>query len=716
MTSGNKKEQGVFKTNLVTKLKQLINSEIYTHLSGMPIQSRLILVFLLVSVVPIGLMGLISYNISKGAITSKISKYSVRELTQTVNNLDLVLKKNDDFSIQLIASKEYSGLIEKLSENLSNLDYFQLDRKLEDYFQSYFPLDKVTVVFCPANTDKVVYTGDDIGVDMFRKTALFKNVKNNTIWDYYQNNIVFLKDLKSVDTGTSYGTLAIFIKETNLDQIINANLYKEANFSKERITNFPYSIAVNKKGEILISPFPEDLGKNITSLFRNPKIMEQITSGENDTKLNERVKNKDVLVTFNYIEKKDWYLLDIAPNSYLYSETTIVGITALIIGLLMSAMVVFISFVVALGISNPLNKVMQAMKQAENGDLSVTVNIHNQDELGQLGRSFNLMIVKIHELIVNTKNTVAEVVNHSKVLEDSSTHSAQTAEVVAAAIEEISRGTMEQTQEAEKTAQKMSELAKQIEVVVSKSNEIEQITELARGMSLQSKEAIQQLMQKSNETDNITNTVIKDIHELNSSAEEIGNLTEIITNIAEQTNLLGLNASIEAARAGEMGQGFAVVAEEVNKLAAQSQIAAKTINSILKRIQSKTTISTQTASQAHQIVEEQQGVVQNAQQSFDEVINAMDNVVQRMSYVNENIKKINAVKEDTLSSILNISAISEEAAASFQEVNASSEEQTAIAEQVSSLARDLLKMSDKLANNIAKFKVDSEVSNGPSNQ
>jgi methyl-accepting chemotaxis protein len=168
---------------------------------------------------------------------------------------------------------------------------------------------------------------------------------------------------------------------------------------------------------------------------------------------------------------------------------------------------------------------------------------------------------------------------------------------------------------------------------------------------------------------------------------------------------LALNAAIEAARAGKMGLGFAVVAEEVNKLAVQSRDAAKTINSILKTIQLKTEASSKTAEQAHQIIEEQRIAVESAQEAFSEITTATGDIIARIIFVNYLINNMNSNKQHTVQSITNISAISEQTATSSQEVSASSEEQTALAEQVKMLAQELRKKSEELAEAITKFQV-----------
>lgn len=293
---------------------------------------------------------------------------------------------------------------------------------------------------------------------------------------------------------------------------------------------------------------------------------------------------------------------------------------------------------------------------------------------------------------------------HSQLLETNSHQSARTAEAISIVTQEISKGTADQTVETEKTARKMGELAKQIETVVAKSHEMEEISSVAIQQSLDSKKVADRLMDKAKETGDITKAFTKDLNELNSSVEEIRNITEMIGYIAEQTNLLALNASIEAARAGQYGLGFAVVAEEVNKLVVKSQNAAQMIEANINRILERTRISNKTAERAYVIVEEQLLAVQQAQQSYDAIIKALETIVTCNADVYESIRKMNNVKEETLVSISSISTVSEEAAASAQEVTASAQEQAAIAAEVSRLAKEQLVMADKLVASISVFK------------
>lgn len=695
-------------------MASFINTERLSFLNHLSIRNRLILIFLLVSIIPLVVMGNISYYISKAAIADKISKFSLRELTQITNNLNLELKKYQDFSDKTISSQE---LNQELTECVNNtgLNFIDINQRFKKIFDDQITAwndGEIAVLFCGTKND-INYTAGRgvISAEDFKNTPDYRKTiakKGKTHWFYQKGSLGFSRLVGNLNILQPIGVVAISLNLTKIDHVINYALYHESkDLSEKTILKQPYSMIINDDGVILSSPFKDDWGKKITAFVQDQNLLKKLANlGEVSAKFPQRVKGKAVLMTVNPIPEKGWYLLGLAPNRYLYAESAMVGFWTFILGIIISVIVILLSIIVALGISNPLQVVMKGMKQAENGDLSVCVDLKNRDELGQLSQSFNRMITQIQGLIRETKDMVSDVLERSRFLEESSLQSAQSAKAVVTAIEEITYGTVDQSKESENTTQKMNDLSIQIEDVVQKADEVQKITESVSTMGLESQVVISRLIQKAKETDMITNLVENDIRALSSSAKEIRNLTEVITGISEQTNLLALNAAIEAARAGEHGMGFAVVAEEINKLAAQSQNAARTINNILKEIQTKSDTSTETVSKAHLIVEEQLIAVEQAQKSFKDINEAMGNVISRMNEVNGNIQKIHKVKEDTIQSIMNISAISEETAAATEEVSASTEEQTAIAEQVNGLAGELLGKSNRLVLSMAKFKID----------
>jgi methyl-accepting chemotaxis protein len=510
-----------------------------------------------------------------------------------------------------------------------------------------------------------------------------------------------LIDVKTIGSisGRRLGQMILLINSHFLNQMINPDV------DLKKKPNQPYTIVTDKNLRVQITPVNEDVGVSLTQLMnRQAKDITKDLSKENQN-FSANYKGQNVLVTFSYDDQREWYLMSVAPKSYLFAESAQMGAWVIVVVLVIAILATLVSFGVALSISKPLNQVLQAMKKASEGDLTVQVHLESKDELGYLGTGFNVMIGKIKGLLMDTRKAMGALIEQGKELGEASAQSAHSAEMVASAMTDITRGTVEQTSESERTSERMNGLAKQIDETVTASDEVQQVTGFTRNLSINSKETIRSLGERADDTKTITREIIGNIDQLNTSASAIRNITQLIENIAEQTNLLALNAAIEAARAGEAGTGFAVVAQEVDKLSVRSREAARTINQLLKQIQVHTTSSTSTASKALTVVEEQLRAVAATQQSFEDITKAMNYVAQRIEEVGQKVQQINTVKELTLQSVMNISAISEETVAAAEEVSASSEEQTAVAERVNKMANELRQLSENLAKTISIFKV-----------
>jgi methyl-accepting chemotaxis protein len=677
-------------------------------ISKLSIQRRLFILFITLSLIPIVSIGLISYYNSKKAITEKIVDYSIDSLIQSVVNLDLKLKKYENLGISFQINQENNQAVTDFINTSSTSSATQITKLLKNAVA----LDEEvrTTFIGSLHKDFSVGTGFEQPQKIFKelkKTDLIEqalNSESKMFWSNYKTDMIFLRILNDFATGSPVGVFGIIFHGYRLSRLINPSLYNDANAVS--VQNRPYTIIVQQNGRILCSPNLDDIGLLTNNLLHNSRIKQifQENVPANGNFLDE-IRGQKVLLTYNRLNNKKWYLLCVSPYTYLYKEIYAVGIMTLIIAAAICLIAFTVSQLVTLSISIPLSQVKQAMHKAEKGQLTEIITINTQDELAELGKSYNQMTTHIGKLIKETKEAIAALSEHSFSLETNSNQSSESAKAVSTATTEITKGALEQTAEAEKTVQQMNALATEIDKVVSESCTMKQITDSTKNISINSKNTVEQLILKANATDQITNTIAQNIQELNFSADEIEKITKIINDISEQVNLLGLNAAIEAARAGESGRGFAVVAQEVNKLASQSKNATIIINNMLKEIRNKTLVSAETTAQAHQIVEEQLNAVNLTHRAFDEITAAMSNTVNRITIINEHINRMNEFKNTTVAAISNISAITEESAASSEEVAASIEEQIAIAEQTKEMATQLNIMAKKLVTEIAKFEI-----------
>ncbi|BCJ86548.1 hypothetical protein skT53_15330 [Effusibacillus dendaii] len=218
-------------------------------------------------------------------------------------------------------------------------------------------------------------------------------------------------------------------------------------------------------------------------------------------------------------------------------------------------------------------------------------------------------------------------------------------------------------------------------------------------------QAIRTAISQMNSIQNTVSGLAKVITGLGERSQEIGQIVEAITSIASQTNLLALNAAIEAARAGEHGRGFAVVADEVRKLAEQSSISAQQISELIATIQEETNKAVESMERGTKEVSEGITAVNLAGESFEQIGHSITDVSSQMQEVSAASKQMSTNSQQVIKSIDTISEITESTAAGAQNVSAASEEQLATMEEITASANALAQMAEELQKIVMKFKV-----------
>jgi methyl-accepting chemotaxis protein len=313
------------------------------------------------------------------------------------------------------------------------------------------------------------------------------------------------------------------------------------------------------------------------------------------------------------------------------------------------------------------------------------------------------MVANISNLIKNIKESSKVIQQTAEVISSTTIQTSNAVSEVAKAIDSIATGAADQTRNIEAGVHKFEGLGTQIDNIVQLTMRMGEISNNTDKVSKEGLNAVETLLEKSNKASKTTTQVSSVVLDMKKATDQIGVITETINQISAQTNLLALNAAIEAARAGEAGRGFAVVADEVRKLAEQSTEATKEIQKLIEEISSKSNAAVGAMTEAKDIVEEQNSAVESTKQIFDSIIRSIQELSMQIDKVEDSVKEANTEKDEIIGIMQNISAVSEESAATTEEVSASTEEITATMNEFTRNANDLKDISLKLREEISKF-------------
>jgi methyl-accepting chemotaxis protein len=357
-------------------------------------------------------------------------------------------------------------------------------------------------------------------------------------------------------------------------------------------------------------------------------------------------------------------------------------------------------------ISVPIKKIGKAVDIVASGNLSIPdLNIKNRDEIGMLNESFNTMVKNVNQLISSVKDSATVVLNSSQLLDKIVDENTAAINEVAASVDEIARGSSEQSKDTENGVSSVMSLSGKIELVTEltvTTNEAASATAIIGSKGLQ---AIEVLLVKSEENSKAAERASNIILEVDKNSVEIGAITEAISQISDQTNLLALNAAIEAARAGEQGKGFAVVAEEVRKLASQSAISAGKVRELINGIQEKSRDAVKAMQEGKTIAKEQSKSVIDAKSIFVDILKAIDKISKDMTSIKGYSLEMETEKNDLIEILETLSASTEENSAVTQQVAATTEEQLASVEQILSHTQDLKSLAEKLRDAVNAFQI-----------
>lgn len=350
----------------------------------------------------------------------------------------------------------------------------------------------------------------------------------------------------------------------------------------------------------------------------------------------------------NNIDEADQFSKD---GDELYQSSTTITIAIIVTATILCSL---FGYVISQIIAKPLNRVVKVVTKVAEGDLRELIDIRTKDEIGRVANATD-------DMVRNLRRIVGDILGSSQSV-------SAAAQQISASTEEIAGGSANQASAAQTINELFGELSAAIHSVAQNTETASELSNKTVTIAREGSEVIKSSAES-------MNAVSSQMSRLEDDSQKIGEIIEVIEDIADQTNLLALNAAIEAARAGEQGRGFAVVADEVRKLAERSGEATKQIAGIIKGMQENTRLSVSAVQESVQFS-------RNTGESFQQIVTMVNDSGQKVMEIAAASEEQAAQASSVLTAVESISAATEEAAASSEETAATAQSLAELAEEL----------------------------------
>jgi methyl-accepting chemotaxis protein len=650
------------------------------------IRTKLVIIISVLVLTLILLASVFTYFQSKSILEESIYQAALDKVQNNAKQLDMVI----DQSISSVRNLDHSWfdsrttldteLARQLYYNVGNKEHFATIVEEHPYLSSLFLIDLNGQM-------STTFSAEDINVS---ETGIFQRA--------LESEEIFISNPVKTPGADENSVLIIepYFVEENLTMIFGGSIplsvFNQMSTSMD-INGEGSGFIINENNYVIAHESTEYQG-NQSLLTAGGVEMEalftKMKSGASEVEFYDLL-GAERGVAFAPLESVNWSLAIQANNANVMAPIRTMRYMSLLIGIIAVIVGMVVAYYIAGYIARPILKLRDSAKIIAGGDLTETVKIDNDDEIGELADAFNMMVDNIKKLVVNINDSALRTDKTGEELKETAVETSNSIDNVAASVEEFSASIEEVAASAEEFASSSTEINENVQGITDYTDQVNDLAESGLEEMQKTEREMEEVMAVSAES-------IDKINNLNESAGKINGIVNMISAIAEQTNLLALNAAIEAARAGEAGRGFAVVADEIRDLAEETKGSTDEIKSLVDNLQEE--------------IEDAVGVINNTNDQIEMGANSVSETGKTFNNITDKIKDVVTQVRETADSVnelskgsQDISKVTEEQAVNSDQISDSVQKQSESMENLNQAVNSLTEMTVELKELVGEFKI-----------